>query len=129
MNLETVFERDKTTFSSTITNELVNKKNKFIDTRLLLDKVPRDKQKRGSSILKMGKTFLVFDNKTGEITDWHKPHLTPWSWVMKNVDSCLDVFRKKYFDHNIVKKKHVTIEGFSENGFDILESIKRNPHG
>ena len=77
MNAETVTNRTETWFSSTITKELSYKKNKirFIDGRMIFDKVADNEQMQRETLFTLGKTELVINNKTGEIIDWEKPLL------------------------------------------------------
>ncbi len=126
MNGETVSKKNDTWFSSTITKELSCKKDKvrFIDGRMIFDKVPQEKQMQRETLFTIKNTELVINNKTGEIVDWHKPFFTSWGKIMKNVDKYLKFFEEHFNDTNTVKKKKITMEGFTKKGMEILEKLK-----
>ncbi len=126
MNAETVTNRTETWFSSTITKELSYKKNKirFIDGRMIFDKVADNEQMQRETLFTLGKTELVINNKTGEIIDWKKPLLTGWNRIMKKVDKSLKFLNEQYDNSAVVKKKKISFEGFTKKGIEILEKLK-----
>ena len=67
MNNETIVKDNGRTFSTTIIKELSGKKNRFIDTRMIFEKVADNKQMTGKTLFIMDKTQLVIDNSTGNI--------------------------------------------------------------
>ncbi len=126
MNAETVTNRTETWFSSTITKELSYKKNKirFIDGRMIFDKVADNEQMQRETLFTLGKTELVINNKTGEIIDWEKPLLTGWNRIMKKIDNSLKTLNEQYDNSAVVKKKKISFEGFTKKGIEILEKLK-----
>lgn len=127
MNAETqTYYFNKTRFSTTITKELYNPKEKtrLIDNRMIFDIVPYDKQMVRNTILSFNKTEVVIDNKTGEITDCRKSIFTPWRSIMKKIDASLQNFNDYFQNGSIVVKKQLTFDGFTKKGLEILEKLK-----
>lgn len=120
MNNETIVKDNGRTFSTTIIKEISGKKNRFIDTRMIFEKVADNKQMTGKTLFIMDKTQLVIDNSTGNIIDWKKPFLKCWGKVMKDFNKNLNFFRENYYNNFIIKKKPFTLEGYTQKGFDML---------
>ena len=82
MDDETVYNCNDYSFKSTRTKRLslVNHTGnvELIDSRTKIGKIPTENQMQGETLLTIGKTELVIDNKTGEIIDYHKPFFTCW---------------------------------------------------
>ena len=129
MNNETLSEKTETTFETTITSAIKNRHSKFVDSRLLSERVQPEKQMVGKSMLEMNKTTLVIDNSTGEITDWKKPFLTSWHKIMRKVDQNINFFYDNFYNSSLVKKNRVTLQGFTKKGSELIEQAKRNLNG
>lgn len=129
MDNETVYKSNEYSFQSTKTTRLSlmdnkTKKAELIDTRNKLDKIPTEKQMQGNTLLTIGKTELVIDNKSGEIIDYYKPFFTCWKNVLKKIQTTLGALNSSYNNSNIVKKHKLTVEGFTKKGFEVLSKIK-----
>lgn len=129
MNSETIYKSNDYSFESTRTKRLVlmnntAKKAELIDTRSKLDKIPTENQMQGNTLLTIGKTELVIDNKSGEIIDYYKPFFTCWKNVLKKIQTTLGALNSSYNNSNIVKKHKLTVEGFTKKGFEVLSKIK-----
>ena len=129
MDNETVYKSNEYSFQSTKTTRLSlmdnkTKKAELIDTRNKLDKIPTEKQMQGNTLLTIGKTELVIDNKSGEIIDYYKPFFTCWKNVLKKIQTTLGAINSSYNNSNIVKKHKLTVEGFTKKGFEVLSKIK-----
>ncbi len=124
MNQETEVKRNEYTFNSTVTKSLQYKdKATFIDGRMIFEKVPAEKQMTKETLFTIGKTQLVIDNKTGQIIDYYKPFLTRWSKIISNIDKYLKIFKENFNNPNIVKKKKITMEGFTQAGYEIMQKM------
>lgn len=128
MNSETIYKSNDYSFESTRTKRLslVNHTGKaeLIDSRTKIGKIPTKKQMQGNTLLTIGKTELVIDNKSGEIIDYYKPFFTCWKNVIKKIQTTLGVINSSYNNSNIVKKHKLTISGFTPKGFEVLSKIK-----
>ena len=129
MDNETVYKSNEYSFQSTKTTRLSlmdnkTKKAELIDTRNKLDKIPTEKQMQENTLLTIGKTELVIDNKSGEIIDYYKPFFTCWKKVLKKIQTTLGAINSSYNNSNIVQKHKLTVEGFTKKGFEVLSRIK-----
>lgn len=129
MNKETSMKKTDTDFVTTMTSALKSKDSQFIDTRFLVERVKAEKQMTGRSMLIMDKTTVVIDNSTGEIIDWKKPIMTCWHRIMKNVDKNINFFYENFYNSRVVKKKRITLEGFTQKGIEILRQAKGKING
>ena len=119
MNSEVKESGNENYFKSTFTKSLKYKDEaEFIDGRVFVGRVPSDKQMQKESLITMGKTQLVISNLTGEIVDYKKPFFKTWSSVMKQLDHFLTLFRVNYNYSNRVTKKRLTMQGFTEKGWN-----------
>lgn len=128
MNNETKLHQNDTWFTSTVTKELSYNENKtrLIDGRMFFQKISDNKQMQKNTMFTIGKTELVVDNKSGEIINWNKPFFTSWKKVMKNISDSLKIFVENFDNSNIVKKKKITLEGFTPKGWEIINKLKKN---
>lgn len=78
------------------------------------------------TLFTIGKTELVIDNKTGQIIDYYKPFLTRWGKIMKKIDKYLGIFKENFNNPDIVKKKRISIQGFTQAGVEIMQKIYKN---
>ena len=119
MNSEVVESGNENYFKSTFTKSLKYKDEaEFIDGRIFVGRVPNDKQMQRESLVTIGKTQLVIDNSTGEIIDYKKPFFKTWSSVMEQLDHFLTFFRVNYNYANRVTKKRLTMQGFTQKGWE-----------
>ena len=127
MNAETEIEIRYYTFTSTITKSLADKegKSKLIDGRMLFQRIREKKQMVKQTMLDIGKTQLVIDNKTGEIIDYAKSFFTSWGRILKKVDKFTKFFLDNYDNPDKVKKERLSIEGLTQRGADVIECAKR----
>lgn len=132
MDSETVYQSDGATFESTRTSRLElfshdkNKKTaELVDTRRNLDKIPEGYDMIKETLLTIGKTELVIDNKSGEIIDWNKPFFSSWKGIMKKISDTLITINATYHQPEYVKKHYFAIEGLTKKGYNKLQSLLR----
>ncbi len=122
MNSETDYKTNKYVFKSEFTKSLkYGDKAEFIDGRLYLTKFPKSEQMQKETLFTIGKTQLVIDNKTGEIIKFVKPFFTTWKKIMKNVDEYVNLFKQNYDNSNVITKKRLSMQGFTEEGQMLLK--------
>ena len=79
MDIETEYKSNEYSFESTKMTclKLINSKKEklaeLVDTRKNLKKLEEGKDMYGNTLLTIGKTELVIDNKSGKIIDYYKP--------------------------------------------------------
>ena len=125
MNAETEIETRYYTFTSTITKSLKSDKAEFIDGRMFFTKKPEKQQMKKETLFTIGKNELVINNKNGEIIDYHKSFFSSWKKIIKNIEKYTDFFLKNYDNQELVKKRKVSIEGFTLDGWNVLENAKK----
>ena len=131
MDKETVYKSNDYSFESTKTTRLnlyeygENKTiAELIDTRKNLKKLPEGKDMFNETLLTIGETELVIDNKSGKIIDWHKPFFSTWRGIMKKINTVLIMINASYHNPSCVKKHRFSVEGFTKKGAEILQNIK-----
>ena len=131
MDKETVYKSNEYTFESTRTTrvELYNhdkgeKIARLVDTRRDLDRIPEGKDLYKETLLTIGKTQLVIDNKSGNIIDYYKPFLTSWKKVFKQLEKVLVMINASYNMNGHVRKHQFNLKGFTEKGAEIIRKIK-----
>ena len=91
-------------------------KAEFTDGRMIFNKTAPDKQMVKESFLNFDHSYLVINNKTGEIIEYDKPLLSSWKQLFKKAEMYLNSFIKNYDNSALVKKewlkhKELTPEG------------------
>lgn len=91
-------------------------KAEFTDGRMIFNKTAPDKQMVKESFLNFDHSYLVINNKTGEIIEYDKPLLSSWKQLFKKAEMYLNSFIKNYDNSSLVKKewlkhKELTPEG------------------
>jgi len=106
----------------------IGKKSQFFDERFLAQ--PSYKMV-GRSTLKMGRTSLTFDNKTGEIIDYKKPFYSLWSRVIKKAEEVMQLANDNFNNKKVVEKRFISIEGFTSKGAELMQAAmgKKNKAG
>lgn len=127
MNAETKNEQTDVLFRTTITKKLSSPKTKvkLIDGRLIFNKTTPKRQMQGETILKLGKTELVINNKNGEVKVSHKDFFESWKNIFKKIDNALKIFNKHFDNPDIVNKSYLTIEGFTKKGINSIWNNKK----
>ena len=130
MDNETVYKSNDYSFESTKTTRLRlfnHDKNEqlaeLIDTRKNLKKLPEGNDMFNETLLTIGKTQLVIDNKTGKIIDWDKPFFSTWKGIMKKINDVLIRINATYHNPDYVKKHRFSIEGFTKQGYEKLQKL------
>ena len=103
---------------------LKDKNFKLIDGRMYVNKVNQKKQLVRESLVDIGKTQLVIDNKSGEIIDYRKSFFKPWSKVLKTLEQALEIIKCNYNNPEIVQKQRLSLSGFTPKGVRKLKIIK-----
>lgn len=102
MNLDATHQVKGDYIETSLVTKLIDKNNNvFTDERRFRKLHPFTEQMKGFSNLKMGKSFVDFDNEACEITDYSKPFFKPWFVFKKEIEKCLDNFRTNLKDVRI----------------------------
>ncbi len=126
MNSEITTETNQYCTHSHFIHSLIHKnKAEFIDFRQIHKKISPEKQVVGKSGIKIGKTELVIDNKTGEIVEYYKPIFTFWKRVMKNVQKYVDIFLENYDNDKIVKKNFLCKRELTDLGIEAQSKMSK----
>ena len=129
MDEDTVYKEHGGTFESTKTTRIEyldrykEKQAELIDLRGNLKRLDEGRDMYLETILKVGKTQVAIDNRTGEIKSWEKPFFSTWNGIMKKISFALIDFDLWYNQANRVKKHRFSIEGFTKNGYETLQKI------
>ena len=131
MDEETVYKSNEYHFESSRVNRLTmcDTKNscdkaELIDTRRFLGKVPEKNKHDSETLLTIGKTELVINNRNGEIIDYYKPFFKPWKKVIKQAGETIKDFINLYHTPEMVMKHRFGVEGFTKKGFEALQKLK-----
>lgn len=127
INAETTMKKNDFCWSSEFIKSvtLKNENVKVTDGRMLLDKVPQEDQLIKESMIDVGKTELVIDNKSGEIIDYYKKFYTPWSKVLKKLEQGLETIKENLNNPEVVKKQWLGMSGFTSKGAQKLQEVKQ----
>jgi len=124
MNNEAKYKSTENQFETSFIARLSLKKQKnnveLCDTRLFMKKMPEKRQLEKQTLLTIGKSELVINNKSGEITEYKKPFFTTWRSIMKKINSCLLLFNNDYHKPEAINKTRVSLSGFTKKGLEIL---------
>ena len=129
MDKETEYKSNEYSFESTKMTrlKLIDDKKKvlaeLVDTRQNLKPLVEGKDLYNNTLLTIGKTELVIDNKSGEIIDYYKPFFQTWKGVMKKISNTLLDFNNCFYS-KVVKKYKLGISGLTKKGAKILDKIK-----
>ena len=129
MDKDTVYQEHDGTFESTKTTRIEyfdrykEKQAELIDLRGNLKKLDEGRDMYQETVLKVGKTQVSIDNRTGEIKSWEKPFFSTWSGIMKKISFALIDFDVFYNNASRVKKHRFSIEGFTKKGYETLQKI------
>ena len=88
----------------------------FEDERHFKNVHPFSEQMKGFSKLEMGKTFMEFDNESGEIADYRKPFLKPWYFFIKQAEKYLENMNKNFNNKDVVRKETLKLHGLTPEG-------------
>ncbi len=108
--------------SSTVSGLKINGKANLKDERFLIN---RSNKIKGTTNLEFGRTNLKINNETGEIVEHRKSFFTTWASILKKADNYINLAFQHYDNKNIVNKKRVTIEGFTQKGLKQLQEIMK----
>ncbi|MBR6127533.1 hypothetical protein IKQ21_07610 [bacterium] len=88
----------------------------FEDSRRLKEVVPLGCQMSGFSSLRMGNSWMDFDNETREIVDYKKPFYMPWTFFMKKAENILQKFYKFFNCSKVVRKEKLAVRDLTPEG-------------
>ena len=124
MNQKSLYSSNKYSFEADVLKGIsIGDKAYFLDGRCVLANLPEDKQMQYESRLNIGRTRLIIDNKTGNITDCSKPFFKSWKSVFKDLDKYLNIFAGNFDNNNVVKQHRVKFSGFTKAGFEKLQNL------
>ena len=129
MDEDTTYKEQGGTFESTKTTRIEyfdrykEKQAELIDSRGNLKRLDEGRDMYQETILKVGKTQVAIDNRTGEIKSWEKPFFSTWSGVLKKIRYALIDFDVMYHQAARVKKHRFSIEGFTKKGYETLQKM------
>ncbi len=98
-----------------------NNNNVFEDSRRLLEKFPSKKQMQGFSSLKMGDSWMDFDNETSKIVDYSKPFYMPWFIFAKKAEKILENLNKFYTNSSKVMQEKMAIRSLTPDGWKKIQ--------
>ena len=131
MDEETVYKSNEYHFESSRVNRLticdtknICDKAELVDTRRFFGKIPEKNMLDKETLLTIGKTELVINNRSGEIIDYYKPFFKSWKKVIKQAEQAITDFLTFYNKPEMVMKHRFGIEGFTKKGFEALEKLK-----
>ena len=98
----------------------------FEDSRRLKEVVPVASQMSGFSSLRMGNSWMDFDNETREIVDYKKPFFMPWIFFMKKAEKFLQKFNKFFNDSSVVQKERLAVRDLTPEGLEKMRKYVLN---
>lgn len=113
MNLDTVRKTKGDYIETSMVTKLIDENSVFTDERRFKEIHPFREQMKGYSSLKIGKSWLDFDNEAFEIMDYKKPFYKPWFMFAKEVEKQLDKFRT---DLSNIKTEILSIRDLTPEG-------------
>ena len=123
MNEEGLYDKNEYYFQSTLTKGLKYKDNfELIDGRLNVGKIKQKDQMKKETHVFFDNIKLIIDNATGEVKDYKKPFFTRWKKIMQTLDEYLIKMNDNYENADIVKKKRISVAGFTQKGFEKIQS-------
>lgn len=123
MNSEALYVEHGDIFvSSTVSGLKINGKANLKDERFLTSQSNKIK---GTTSLEFGRTNLKINNETGEIVKHKKSIFTTWSSILKKADDYINLALQNYDNKNVVNKRKITIEGFTQKGLKHLKEITK----
>ena len=129
MDEDTAYKETGGTFVSTKVTRIEyfdrnkEKQAELVDLRGNLKRLDEGRDMYQETLLKVGKTQVTIDNRTGEIKSWEKPFFSTWSGIMKKIEFALIDFNIWYHQAERVKKHKFSIEGFTKKGYETLQKI------
>ncbi len=125
MNDEGISDKGEYYFQSTLIKGLKYKDDfKLIDGRINVGKIKQKDQMKKETHVFFDNIKLIIDNVTGEIKDFKKPFFTRWKKIMQTLDEYLVKMNDNYENADIVKKKRISVAGFTQKGFEQESSNK-----
>lgn len=125
MNSKCVYNVNEaeTSFVSTnmIALRLNNQDTFFYDERCLV--APKKMNSYvGSGLcgIKVRKTELTINGRTGEVYKYTKGLFTTWEKVFKTVGETINTMLKSFDDSNVVTQRFITVQGFTKKGVESL---------
>ena len=131
MDEETEYKSNEYSYKSSRVNRLticdtknICDKAELVDTRRFLGKIPEKNMLDKETLLTIGKTELVINNRNGEIIDYYKPFFKSWKKVIKQAGQAITDFLTFYNKPEMVMKHRFDVSGFTKKGAEVLEKIK-----
>lgn len=100
-----------------------NNKAVLTDGRMLTSVADNKEQMVKETLIRIGKTELVIENKIGGIIDFYKPFYKSWNSVMKKLEKVLVKINENYDNRTIVKKHAVIKKEYTTEGKKLLEQL------
>ena len=94
----------------------------FEDWRRLRTVVPLACQMSGFSSLRMGNSWMEFDNETREIVDYKKPFFMPWAFFIKKAENVLQKFNKFFNHSDYVYKERLAVRDLTPEGIEKMRN-------
>ena len=93
----------------------------LIDGRSFLKQVPQNEQLQHQTLIEVGKTQLVINNKDGEIIDNNKSVFISWNKILEKVSNYLKLILENFEKTALIKRIRLNSAGLTEKGI-----VKRN---
>lgn len=93
----------------------------LIDGRSFLKQVPQNEQLQHQTLIEVGRTQLVINNKDGEIIDNNKSVFISWNKILEKVSNYLKLILENFEKTALIKRIRLNSAGLTEKGI-----VKRN---
>lgn len=121
INKQTVYVSNDTNYKSSFLKELKVDDFTLIDGRSFLKQVPQNEQLQHQTLIEVGKTQLVINNKDGEIIDNNKSVFISWNKILEKVSNYLKLILENFEKTALIKRIRLNSAGLTEKGI-----VKRN---
>ena len=116
-----MYVSNDTNYKSSFLKELKVDDFTLIDGRSFLKQVPQNEQLQHQTLIEVGKTQLVINNKDGEIIDNNKSVFISWNKILEKVSNYLELILENFEKTALIKRIRLNSAGLTEKGI-----VKRN---
>lgn len=116
-----MYVSNDTNYKSSFLKELKVDDFTLIDGRSFLKQVPQNEQLQHQTLIEVGKTQLVINNKDGEIIDNNKSVFISWNKILEKVSNYLKLILENFEKTALIKRIRLNSAGLTEKGI-----VKRN---
>ena len=116
-----MYVSNDTNYKSSFLKELKVDDFTLIDGRSFLKQVPQNEQWQHQTLIEVGKTQLVINNKDGEIIDNNKSVFISWNKILEKVSNYLKLILENFEKTALIKRIRLNSAGLTEKGI-----VKRN---